>query len=295
MARYVGRFAPTPSGPLHIGSLVAALGSFLCARSAYGEWRLRIDDLDTARIRPEHESTIYAQLEQHGLHWDGAAYRQSEHLEEYLQAVVFLEKRELLYHCWCTRAELRSRLSPTHGEAVYDGHCRNIALASQEAAIRVRVPDSRLEFADAFVGVQSCDLARHVGDFVVRRKDGQFAYQLACAVDETSMGITDVIRGADLVSSSFRQLFLIDQLQGKRPHYGHLPLAMDPEGRKLSKQNHAPSLDVAAPSENLAQALAHLGQTCMDRRASPQEILSHAIDHWQPGKLISQTDTGALH
>ncbi len=294
MAHYVGRFAPTPSGPLHIGSLIAALGSFLCARSVGGEWRLRIDNLDTARIRPEHESTIYAQLERHGLHWDGTVRRQSDQLEEYLQALVFLNNKGLLYYCSCTRAELKFRLPQVQGEAIYDGHCRNIAPESQEAALRVMLPDLPLQFADRFLGTQSCALVKQVGDFVVRRKDGQIAYQLACAVDELSMGITDVIRGADLVSSSFRQLFLIDQLQGVRPRYGHLPLAMDEAGRKLSKQNHAPSLDIATPSENLAQALAHLGQPCEDQRASPQDILAYAVDHWRPESLVSQTASGAL-
>ena len=262
MSDYVGRFAPTPSGPLHLGSLVAALGSFLEARVQGGRWHLRMDDLDASRIMPGAESTIYRQLEAHGLTWDGPADRQTKHIEAYHQAIENLGKSGLSYACACTRAELRRGPRNHAGEPLYAGTCRARDLTRTGHALRVRVPDAMAVFDDAQLGRMACELTRDVGDFVIQRKDGIVAYQLACAVDESRMGITEVVRGADLVSSTFRQILLMDLLGLARPNYRHLPVLLDGSGRKLSKQNHAAALDPERAGDNLVRALGHLGHAC---------------------------------
>lgn len=263
---YVGRFAPTPSGPLHFGSLVAALGSFLDARAAGGRWRLRIDDLDRPRVQPGAEAQILRQLEAYGLHWDDGVYRQSEHVDAYTAALDALRREGAIYACHCTRADLqRLRADTATGdEPPYDGRCRNLHLPEEGAALRLRATGP-------------------LDDFVVRRRDGQYGYQLACAVDEIALGITDVVRGADLETSTRRQRHLLLRLGATPPRYAHLPLVFGTDGRKLSKQNHAPAIDARDPIGDLRRALAVLGQALPDVQEAPDtaSLLARAIDHWR--------------
>lgn len=287
MTVYVGRFAPTPSGPLHLGSLLTALGSYLSARSSGGRWLLRIDDLDTPRIQPAADSEILRQLEAHGLHWDEAPRRQSEHLEEYAAALEQLRRLGLVYACVCTRAQLKAESTTAADEPVYSGRCRECRHVEGEAALRVKVGDGIEQINDLFRGLLRCELSRELGDFVVRRKDGQFAYQLACAVDEAAQGITDVVRGSDLVASSFRQSWLSRRLGLRALRYAHLPLVVDAGGHKLSKQNGASAIRKDQAASQLARALALLGQRlpCEAAEMSVPEILSWATGHWLPERV----------
>lgn len=259
---YRGRFAPTPSGALHEGSLLIALDGWLRARRAGGEWLLRFDDLDRARCPAGADSTIQRQLEAHGLHWDGVAVYQSQHVAEYSHALQCLLREGRLYPCRCTRAELSRIQLPGPEGPVYPGRCREglpIAPGSETAfALRFRLSAEAMHFCDQVLGPVHRK-AEQLGDFLVRRADGQIAYQLASAVDETRMGISEVVRGADLLGSSFWQQALMRALDAPCPAYLHLPLLLDADGRKLSKQNGAPAARIETAPENLSAALIRLG------------------------------------
>lgn len=277
---YRGRFAPTPSGPLHLGSLLTALASYLQARRHGGAWLLRIDDLDRARCPAGMETQILRQLEAHGLLWDEAPRRQSDCAAAYREALEALSRAARLYACTCTRARLRAASRPGPDGAVYDGHCR--AAGPVRGSLRARVADERLCFEDGWQGLQCRALAQEVGDFVVRRADGLPAYQLACAVDEAAQGITEVVRGADLLGSTFQQRWLLQALRHEAPAYRHLPVLIDARGRKLSKQNHAAPVLAHEASRNLARCLRLLGQAAPValEQAAPAELLQFAIAHW---------------
>lgn len=287
---YRGRFAPTPSGPLHLGSLLAALASFLQARWQRGQWLLRIDDLDRQRVMPGAESAIYKQLEAHGLLWDEPPRRQTEHVDEYRSALQTLIEHGEVYACRCTRAQLARSALPGPDEPVYAETCRNAALPLHGAALRIRTPDQDLRFHDGVRGVQSRNLRRDIGDWVVLRRDGVIAYQLACAVDEHAQRITEVVRGCDLLTSTFRQLYLMERLRLRAPRYRHMPLLVDAGGRKLSKQNRAVALDAAKAADNLLQCLEWLGQQPPPalRRAPVAEILAWATGRWNPSAVTRQ-------
>lgn len=287
--RYRGRFAPTPSGPLHLGSLFTALASWLFARSLDGEWLLRIDDLDRQRCRPEHQSRILQQLEQHGLEWDGPVYFQSQHRSDYTAALDHLREQGRVYACDCSRARLRKLVSAADEEPLYDGHCRRRNLGGSHCALRMRVDPRELRFNDGGFGPRQCHFENGVGDFVLCRRDGIPGYQLACAVDEHLMGITDVVRGADLLGSTFRQLQVLAALDWPRPAYRHLPVLVDRRGRKLSKQNHAAPITDDAAGENLWQCLQWLGQrppTAL-RAAPAPELIAWALANWHPERIGS--------
>lgn len=281
--RYRGRFAPTPSGPLHLGSLLTALASFLEARRQAGSWLLRIDDLDTTRVDAASEARILGQLEAHGLFWDEAPRRQSEHRDEYAAALSSLDRRQLVYACECTRAVLAQNSLPGPEGSVYNGACRQRNLAAEGRSLRLRMPDQSLQFVDASQGAQSRRLAIDLGDFVLRRRDGIFGYQLACAVDEHAQRITEVVRGADLLSSTFFQIHLMHELRLQVPRYRHLPVLASAGERKLSKQNHARAIDEAHAAENLHLCLDLLGQNPAPalRRASVPDLLDWARAHWR--------------
>ena len=286
--RYRGRFAPTPSGPLHLGSLLTALASWLCARVAGGDWLLRIDDLDTARCDPAWTARILRQLEAHGLHWDEAPRYQSQHTDDYAAALARLEDSHRLYACDCSRARLRaSALRKGMEGPVYDGHCRDRHLPPAGHALRLRTDAGTQAFDDGWQGLQRCDPAEHIGDFIVRRRDGIVGYQLACAVDEQAQGITEVVRGADLLGSTFMQRQIGAALGYVSPRYRHLPVLVGSDGRKLSKQNHARAIDESAAGMRLHQCLRWLGQKPPDAlaTASVEEVLSWAVQHWRPGAL----------
>jgi glutamyl-Q tRNA(Asp) synthetase len=282
--RYRGRFAPSPTGPLHFGSLVAALGSYLDAHAHAGEWRVRIEDLDPPREAPGATADILRTLESLGLHWDGAVLRQSERAEAYHAALAELERKGATYLCACTRREIGdSALAGIDGGLVYPGTCRNgLPSGRVGRATRVRADDTMIEFDDALQGRMRQPLATDVGDFVLRRTDGLFTYQLAVVVDDAAQGITDVVRGADLLDSTPRQIFLQRLFGVPTPRYLHLPVATNATGEKLSKQTLAPPIDRARPGTVLMSALEFLGQRPDSRLvdAPPAELLAVAIERW---------------
>lgn len=282
---YRGRFAPTPSGPLHLGSLLTAVASFVHARSQGGTWLLRIDDLDRARCPPGAAARIRRQLDAHGLHWDEPPRVQGAHLDEYAAALERLASAGAVYGCTCTRAALRARALPGPDGPVYPGTCRDASAA--RGSQRLRVGDGRWCFDDGWQGRQCRDPGREVGDFVVRRADGVFAYQLACAVDEHAQGITEVVRGADLLGSTFQQRWVLERLGWRPPAYRHLPVLLGPDGRKLSKQNHAAPVDGRRAAANLVHCLALLQQNppAQLRRAGVPEVLAWAIAHWDAASV----------
>lgn len=290
---YRGRFAPTPSGPLHLGSLVTALASFLQARSRGGAWLLRIDDLDRPRCAPGAADQILRQLEAHGLTWDEAPRFQSQHEPEYRAALARLEARPgRTYRCRCTRAELAAQSPVRVDGPVYGGACRDQAFAS--GALRIRVDHDTACLDDAWQGRLCRELATEVGDFTIQRADGQISYQLACAVDEAAQGITEVARGADLVGSTFRQMFLQRVLGLPQPAYRHLPVLVDAQGRKLSKQNHAAPVELREAPAQLRAALRFLRQPAPQTGDSVEEILAFAVQHWQPDRIPVQPAQPAL-
>ena len=284
--RYRGRFAPSPTGPLHFGSLVAALASWCDARAHGGEWRVRIEDVDTVRSRGDASDSILATLAAYGFEWDGAVVRQSDRCELYQSALADLVRRKLVFACSCSRKELESVPLGPGGERVYPGTCREGAAQGRHArAWRAAVSDDPIGFADRLQGWQEQQLARDVGDFVVRRADGLFAYQLAVVVDDAEQGITDVVRGADLLASTPRQIWLQRALGYPTPGYLHHPIALDAQGVKLSKQSGAPPL-AADPLPALRKAWRFLDQR--EPPAPPgcvREFWQWAHSTWDPRRL----------
>ncbi|HEV2220103.1 MAG TPA: tRNA glutamyl-Q(34) synthetase GluQRS [Casimicrobiaceae bacterium] len=291
-AGYRGRFAPSPTGGLHFGSLVAALASHADARAAGGQWLLRIEDVDLARARPGATDAILATLERFGFTWDGPVWRQSLRGDVYAAALERLDAQGLVYACTCSRRDLAGVMPGAIGERVYPGRCRDRALrpaASQTAhsrfASRVRVPATPIGFVDRHYGPQSQDLASDVGDFILRRRDSLYAYQLAVVVDDAEQGITDIVRGADLLASTARQIFLQRSLGCTTPRYLHVPVAVDAHGNKLSKQVRAPAL-AGDPLPALIAAWRFLGQAApADEPASVAEFWSYAVPNWESRRL----------
>lgn len=278
---YIGRFAPSPTGPLHFGSLLAAVGSFLDARSQDGHWLLRIEDIDPPRESPGASDDILRSLETHGLHWDGHVDYQSRHGESYEQALLKLRQQGDLYACQCSRSALnKAGLIDCLGGCRQAGH--------DTGAWRLRSRDAgEITYVDRLRGQLSEDLAQSCGDFVLKRRDGLYAYQLAVVVDDATSGVTDVVRGADLLDNTARQCWLMQRLGLPRPRHLHLPLALGAGGQKLSKQNHAPALDPARAGDNVWLALDCLGQSPPAglRHAGPAELLDWASAHWHPGQI----------
>ena len=262
---YVGRFAPSPSGPLHEGSLVAAMASYLDARAHQGIWLVRIEDLDTPRMVPGASQTILQQLAELGMHWDEEPWYQSERLDAYQAAFDKLRQQGLVYPCGCTRKEiadsvLRMQGYFPDGERPYPGTCRHgLPPGRQPMSWRLKVEPGEETFVDRLLGPQHQNVAQAVGDFVLRRADGIWAYQLAVVVDDAAQGITDVVRGADLLGSTARQHRLAGLLGYRVPSVLHVPLVLGEDGQKLSKQNGAPSLDLSAPMDLLQRAWRRLG------------------------------------
>lgn len=286
MTTYIGRFAPSPSGPLHAGSLVAALASWLDARAQGGRWLLRIEDVDTPRTVDGAAGRIMDQLRALGLHWDGDVMWQSRRGQAYQQAFDDLAARGLIYGCGCTRREiadsqLRGGEAGADGERPYPGTCRHgLAPGRQARAWRVRVPSGTEHFQDRWLGPQQQDVAQAVGDFTLRRADGLWAYQLAVVVDDGAQGVTDVVRGADLLSSTARQRVLARLLDLPVPRVMHVPLIVDPDsGMKLSKQNGAAALDTQRPLRTLGQAWRDLGFAGFDA-PDVQAFLAEATARW---------------
>ena len=252
---YRGRFAPSPTGDLHFGSLVAALASWLRARNRGGHWLLRVDDIDPPREVAGSTQTILAALAQLGLIADAPTLLQSQRSEAYAQALQQLQRDGHAFPCWCSRSDLEAA-----GATHRDGRCISALHDVREPAWRLRVPDTDITFEDGLQGTQRQNVRDAVGDFVLRRADGLWGYQLACVVDDAFQGITEVLRGCDLLDSTPRQILLQRLLRMATPAYLHLPLALDAQGRKLSKSNDAPAIDQSNPRAALANALRFLGQ-----------------------------------
>jgi len=283
--RYIGRFAPSPSGPLHFGSLVSALGSFLDARAHQGQWLVRMEDLDPPREQAGAADNILRCLEAHHLYWDGPVLYQSQRHQAYENCLAILQKNHWIYACDCSRQELHAT------QGIYQGRCRNRQTEIQSPfALRLKLYDlpdyAALEitqFQDLIQGPQSQHLRTEAGDIILKRRDGFYAYQLAVVVDDIEQKITHVIRGRDLLDVTARQIFFFQLLQKPVPIFGHLPLALMPNGQKLSKQNQAPALYPEQATINLWQALHFLGQNPPTelQKSNLDEILDWAIAHWR--------------
>lgn len=282
--QYIGRFAPSPSGPLHMGSLVAALASFLDARSQNGLWLVRMEDLDPPRESQEAADQILKALEQCHLHWDDSVLYQSQRYSAYQEAIATLEINNLVFACTCSRQQIQE------AGGIYPGTCRSQYHPINGAALRCKVSNACITFMDRIQGKQSQNLEMNIGDFVIKRKDGLYAYQLAVVVDDAFQGITHVVRGIDLMDSTARQIYLQQQLQLPTPVYAHIPVIVNSLGQKLSKQHGAAPVDTVQPSRLLFTCLNYLAQDPEPglARANPADILDWGIHHWNPDKL-SQT------
>ncbi|MNO59185.1 Glutamyl-Q tRNA(Asp) synthetase [compost metagenome] len=280
-SRYVGRFAPTPSGYLHFGSLVAAVASYLDARAVGGRWLVRMEDLDPPREVPGAQAAILETLERYGFEWDGAVERQSERGEAYAAVIQQWLQSGLAYACTCSRKQLGG------GHGVYPGTCRNAGHGLEDAAIRIRVPELEYAFVDRVQGEFLQHLGREVGDFIIRRRDGLYAYQLAVVVDDAWQGVTDIVRGADLLDNTPRQLYLQELLGLPQPSYLHVPLIIQPDGHKLGKSYRSPPLPADRAGPLLVRALRALGQQPPAELAAamPHEVLAWGTAHWDAARI----------
>ncbi len=296
--KWRGRFAPSPTGPLHFGSLVAATASYLQARVRRGEWLLRIEDLDPPREAPGAAERIISTLQVHGFHWDGPADRQSSHLSEYHAIAGRLLADDFAYRCTCSREEVRQASTKT-GPAgvVYPGTCRHLgrrAVAGTPDALRLRTGDSIVTFKDTVQGTIHCNVAASIGDFVIRRKDGLIAYNLATVIDDARQGITEIVRGCDLLDVTPAQIVLQRILKFATPTYMHVPLVINERGQKLSKQTGAQPIDGQKPDKNLIAALEFLRQDPPAELAgtSVEAIWAWATANWHPEKLAARRQSG---
>lgn len=289
---YRGRFAPSPTGPLHFGSLVTALASYLEARTRNGEWRLRIDDLDQGRCLPGMDTRIIRTLEAFGFEWNGPIAYQSHNTDAYQAALDELTRQGRIYYCQCSRKQIAatSRHIGLEGP-VYPGTCRTLGPHDGRGrAARIITDDEIIGFDDALCGWQSQNLARDIGDFVVRRADGFFAYQLAVVVDDHLGGIDHVVRGADLLSSTPRQVWLQRLLGYATPAYLHVPLVLGPDGRKLSKSDAAHPVNAADPVPSLLDAWNFLDQPMPDSNdLSLPEFWQWASSVWRAQRMKQET------
>lgn len=274
-SHYVGRFAPSPSGPLHKGSLVAAVGSYLQARSQNGRWLLRIDDIDPPREMPGSVNDILSSLTAHGLEWDGEVFFQSAQSARYEAGLSWLKEQGHCYYCNCSRKDIIQL------GGRYKGHCRDKNRGPEGCSLRFRNTELEQSFSDEVLGQINSEFSAE--DFVVKRKDGLYAYHLAAVLDDIYQGVTEIVRGADLLSPTFCQLALYKVFKEPRPNYAHLPVMAEKPGKKISKQNHAPALDNNKARENLLQSMMFLGLPVAKdlSRASVKQILEWGINHWQ--------------
>jgi glutamyl-Q tRNA(Asp) synthetase len=290
-----GRFAPSPTGPLHIGSLLAAVGSYLDARAAGARWLVRIEDLDTPRVLPGCAAGQLRMLEAHGFEWDGEVLYQSTRREAYREAMSRLAARGRTFRCSCSRKDLATAAGDDEAPG-YPGTCRHGPTRPGPTSLRFRVSDAPIHFDDLFLGPQSF---KSMGDVVIERRDGIATYQLAVVVDDAFQGVTRVVRGADLLASTPWQIELQDALGLPRPIYGHLPLITEPDGGKLSKSRRALPVDLTSAPLNLAAALTHLSQYPPPDLAhfSVKDVWKWAFAHWNPqalaGRAVSALSAGS--
>ena len=269
---YIGRFAPSPTGPLHFGSLLTAVASYCDAKANHGKWLVRIEDTDIPRIYPNSETHILSCIDAFQFEPDAEIIFQKDRLTIYEQVLDQLKQQHAIYACQCTRKMLGSN-------HIYAGTCRDLNLDFAEQAIRLKVDDLLICFEDRLQGLQCSNLKDDLGDFVLKRRDGIISYQLAVVVDDYLQGITHVVRGADLLDNTARQIWLGSILNYPSLSYMHLPLAMNDQGQKLSKQNLAQALDVSKASELLQQALLALGQPNVELN-QPRIMLQQAVQQW---------------
>jgi len=281
---YKGRFAPSPTGELHFGSLLAAISSYLEARKHNGDWIIRMEDLDQPRTVAGSADSILQTLDTFGFEWDGEVVFQSQRsalYEDYLQQLI---SEHLIYRCDCSR----NKLKENKNFPVYDGFCRNKNnRISPPYALRCKTPDASLSFTDQIQGNYSVELNRQCGDFIVRRRDQLFAYQLAVICDDAEQAITDIVRGADLLAATPVQIYLQQQLQLAEPVYSHIPVAMHQQGRKLSKSHQDLAITSNTPAAIMTQALSFLGQSPPEELAQTDisEFWHWAFKHWDLSKI----------
>lgn len=285
---YIGRFAPSPTGLLHIGSLLTALASYADARANRGKWLVRMEDLDPPREMPGAAAHILHTLEAFGFEWDREVVWQSRRHSLYRDALGRLKEKGLLYPCYCSRKDWQAAAAQGADGFVYNGRCRrpeDRPHTDKPPAWRIRVNDETIGFDDGIVGHYAQNLARDIGDFILLRADGFWAYQLAVVADDADQGITHIVRGQDLLVSTPRQIYLQRSLGFTTPHYAHLPLLVNKHGQKWSKQTLAPALDENHKEQLLRQVLQYLNLPPAPEVSRPQALLSWAIEHWQPHKI----------
>ncbi len=281
--QYIGRFAPSPSGALHFGSLVTALGSYLQAKSQGGKWLVRIEDIDPPREVKGAAANILSSLEAYGLEWDDSVLYQHTRLDAYQTQIDHWLSKNQAYYCSCSRKEIKEM------GGVYQAHCRNLAQKPHQGAfsIRLTLDEPVTSFEDLLLGLQHLNPKMAAEDFIIKRRDGLFAYNLAVVLDDIYQGVTEVVRGADLIEPTGRQLSLYKKLHKAPVSYLHLPLALNQEGHKLSKQNHARPIDIKKPASTLASALAFLGHPLpKELEGAPVTLsLQWAKKEWQLAKV----------
>ncbi len=276
---YIGRFAPSPTGPVHFGTLVAAVGSYLQAKTNNGDWLMRMEDVDITRKVDGADSEILRTLEAFGFEWQGEVVYQSKRADYYQQALEELIGQSLVFPCVCSRKQLA-----VTGSGIYPGNCRSHKLPERnEHALRLLAKDETITFDDAVMGRQTQNIKQQCGDFIIKRRDGLFAYQLAVVVDDAMQGINEIVRGADLLDSTARQIYLQQILNYPTPNYCHLPLAVDHSGNKISKSEAAAKVDTGNMKQQLIKALDFLGQQPpAELQAATLENIWHwSINHWQ--------------
>ena len=294
---YVGRFAPSPTGLLHIGSLLTAVASYLDARSREGRWLVRMEDLDPPREMPGAAAAILSALEAFELHWDGEVVYQSKRHHLYAAALARLKAQELVYPCFCSRKMVQAEAQGIGVDGIiYGGRCAflsaNMHLCTEKTpAWRLRTSTDITGFVDEIQGSEQQCLGKDIGDFILLRADGFWAYQLAVVVDDAEQGINHVVRGQDLLLSTPRQIYLQQLLGFSQPAYAHLPLLTNTLGQKWSKQTQAPSLDLRQREVLLRQVLTYLGQSPAPEVDSLSDLLSWAVQHWQLSLVSPQAIT----
>lgn len=282
---YIGRFAPSPSGPLHFGSLVAALGSYLQARVNQGLWKVRIEDIDPPREISGSASQILSTLDAFGLHWDGEVLYQRTRHDAYQETIEKWLHRDEAYFCQCTRKQIKD------SGRVYSGACRHRRLCGDHCAIRIHIEEPVFEFTDLKHALIQLDRDMATEDFIIKRRDGLFAYNLAVILDDIYQGVTEIVRGADLIEPTGRQISLYQKLGVTPVKYLHLPLALNAHGNKLSKQNRAPSIDNATPGPAMEAAFSFLGHPIPKglKGAPVAQLLQWGIENWHLNKLPNET------
>ena len=286
---YIGRFAPSPTGLLHIGSLLTAVASYADARTHQGKWLVRIEDLDPPREMPGAAADILRTLEAFGFEWDGEVAYQSRRYDLYQDTLDRLKAAGLVYPCYCSRKDWQAAATQGADGFVYNGRCRNPQqrpdTQNKMPAWRTQVPDRVIGFSDGIVGQYAQNLAHDIGEFVLLRADGYWAYQLAVVADDADQGITHIVRGQDLLVSTPRQIYLQQCLGVPTPSYAHLPLLTNSQGQKWSKQTLAPALDLNQKEQLLRQVLTYLNLPEAPAVNRPQELLDWAVAHWQMDKI----------